>query len=148
MDISAANGERFGGCRWLFLYRPEKERRGEWKFILDVGTDAGPRMNETGVVEIAREKSKGFEHKLREAEETFLQQYKRDKTKAYRRFASENIIQAGEKHQLRPGYADGHQAIVSQQGQIEFTFLGQGIAPSGDLGYAYGSAMLNGKKET
>lgn len=126
----------------------KKNAAGEWKFILDVGTDEGPGMPEKEVVRITTEKGRGREHTLREAEEAFMALYKEDEPGAYKNFMSGNVIIAGEKAPLKTGYINWQYSTASQPGKMAFTLLGTGIAPSGDLGYSYGTAESNGKKET
>lgn len=126
----------------------QKNKAGEWKFILDVGTDAGPMMKEATVTKLTKEKGRNTEHSLREAEETFLKQYKEDEVKAYREFMSDNAIIGAEKAPLKNGFVNWKYSTSPESGKTGFSFQGGGIAPSGDLGYAYGSATVNGKKET
>jgi hypothetical protein len=125
-----------------------RNNAGEWKFILDVGVESAPMMNETSVTRVTTEKSKGTEHTLREAEEAFQRQYKLDEGKAYKEFMSADVIIASEKKPLINGYINWKYAASPEGGKIEFSYQGGGIAPSSDLGHAYGSATLNGKKET
>ena len=61
---------------------------------------------------------------------------------------AENVILAGEKKPLVASNADWKHPASPKAGAIEYKLVGGGIAPSGDLGYAYGSATLDGKTET
>ena len=135
-------------ARGYFFTIWKKNKEGEWKFILDVGTDAGLVVNETAVIKLTSDKGRGTEHTMQEAEEAFQQLYKTDETKAYKNFLAENVILGGEKKPLTTGNADWKYTAQAQPGAIEFKQLGGGVAPAGDLGYAYGTATLAGKKET
>ncbi len=88
-DSAVANGYFF--TVW------QKNKAGEWKFILDVGTDAGVALKSSDVIKLTTEKGKGTKHTLREAEEAFLQQYKADELKAYRDFLSDDVILGAKK---------------------------------------------------
>ncbi|RYZ25134.1 MAG: DUF4440 domain-containing protein [Chitinophagaceae bacterium] len=135
-------------ARGYFFTIWHKNKVGDWKFILDVGTDAGILVKETEVVKLTTQKGKATEHTLGEAEDAFQQLYKADESKAYKNYMAANVILAGDKQQLTSGLADWKYSATAQPAIIEFNYLGGGIAPSGDLGYAYGTATRNGQKET
>lgn len=124
----------------------QKNRGGEWKFILDVGVDAGTRSNKMAVTKLTKEKTKSTEAFLRDAEENFLRLYKTNPAEAYQSFLSSEVILTAEGTSLEKSATSSR--LVTGKGDVSFVFQGGGIAPSGDLGYAYGSATLNGKKET
>lgn len=126
----------------------KKNSAGQWKFIFDVGTDAGPMMKETTVAKLTTAKGKGTENTLRDAEAEFIREYKKDEAKAARAYMSEAVLLSTENAPLKTGFVSWKHMVTPQAGQVEFTYLGGGISPSGDLGYAYGNAMHNGKKES
>lgn len=135
-------------ARGYFFTIWHKTKAGDWKFILDVGTDAGMMMKEIDVVKLTTQKVKATEHTLREAEEGYQQLYKADESKAYKNYMADNVILAGDKKQLTSGNGGWKTTATSQPGTIAFSYLGGGIAPSGDLGYTYGTATRNDVKET
>ena len=126
----------------------KKNKDGVWKFILDVGTDAGPMLNETDVLKIIKEKGRNTEASLLDAENKFIRLYKTDTAKAYADFLSDKTVIAKEKTGLLNSINQWRPTPAAIPGKIEFTIQGKGIAPGGDLGYVYGNAVLNGKKET
>jgi ketosteroid isomerase-like protein len=125
-----------------------KTRSGDWKFILDVGTDAGPMMMDTTVTKIFKEKGKGSPATLRDAERKFIRLYKEDTAKAYVQYISDKVVLAREGKELSNNGNEGRSIAAAAPGKIVFTYKGSGVAPSGDLGYTFGSAELAGKKET
>lgn len=125
----------------------KKNTAGEWKFILDIGTDAGPIMADTTVQVQHAETRKGVEITMLEAEADFIRLYKMDTVKAYALFSSADPLLAREK----TGFEDKQKLLQAStdanEGHTTFSALGSGLAPSGDLGFVYGKATLNGKKE-
>jgi ketosteroid isomerase-like protein len=135
-------------ARGYFFTIWQKKKAGDWKFILDVGTDAGIAIKENDVVKLTTQKGKATENTLREAEEAFQQLYKADENQARKKYMADNVILAGNKQPLTSGNADWKYSATAQPGKMDFKSLGGGIAPSGDLGYDYGTATQDGKKET
>ncbi len=139
-DPVAANG--------LFFTVWQKNKAGDWKFILDVGTESGPMMKEISVLTPSVERKKGSLSTMLAAETEFIALHQTDTVKAYNRFLSSETIIAREGstfsnniYFLKPGKS-------TAPGQIQFMVQGSGIAPSDDLGYVYGTATFNDKKET
>jgi ketosteroid isomerase-like protein len=126
----------------------KKNSAGEWKFILDVGTDTGPVMADTTVQVQQTETRKGVERLMLEAEADFIRLYTMDSIKAYALFSSPNALLVREG----AGFEDIQNLLQASseanEGLTTFSALGSGLAPSGDLGFVYGTATLNGKKET
>ena len=121
----------------------KKNDAGEWKFILDVGTDAGQLTKETTVTKLTEEKTRGVEVELKQAEENFIKLFRLDPSKAYKEFASRKVITASPQNPL--AITSNHRVAISNK--PEFSFKGGGISPGADLGYAFGTVALNGKQD-
>ncbi|RYZ57245.1 MAG: hypothetical protein EOO14_11215 [Chitinophagaceae bacterium] len=125
----------------------KKNSAGEWKFMLDIGADTGPAMNDTAEIVQHAETRKGVEITMLEAEADFSRHYKMDSVNAYALFASEKALFAREGTGIEKEPKQIQSPSNANEGQISFSALGSGLAPSGDLGFVYGTATLNGKKE-
>lgn len=126
----------------------QKNTNGEWKFILDVGTDMGPMMKDTGVIKISEKTSTNTANTLLDAENKFIRIYREDTAKAYAGFLSAQTILANERSNLVNGISSWRPTPAAARGPITFSIQGSGMAPAGDLGYVYGTASQKGKKET
>ncbi|HEV7330734.1 MAG TPA: nuclear transport factor 2 family protein [Flavisolibacter sp.] len=125
----------------------KRNSEGEWKFILDVGTDAGPAMEDTTVLMQGAETRKGAEITMLEAESDFIRMFKIDSAKAYQLFLSGNALLAREATGFQNKQKLLQASSNTNKGITAFSALGSGLAPSGDLGFVYGTATMNGKKE-
>ncbi|HEY1021365.1 MAG TPA: hypothetical protein VGE06_03590 [Flavisolibacter sp.] len=125
----------------------QKNPSGEWKFILDVGTDAGPRLDDTALIIQQAETRKGVEIALLEAESDFIRLFKMDSARAYQLFLSQRSLLAREGTGLGSNENPRQALNAETEGVTVFSALGNGMAASGDLGYVYGTALLNGKKD-
>lgn len=123
----------------------KKNSAGEWKFILDVGTDTGPEAKQTDVVILTKEKNKGTDFALHMAEEGFNSKYKVDEEKAYEEFASVQMINAS-KHEVLNNSSARPKATSGEK--MNFASQGRGISSAGDLGYSYGTVIGKDNKET
>ncbi|NTS41095.1 hypothetical protein HRG84_09250 [Flavisolibacter sp. BT320] len=138
-DKAVANGYYF--TVW------KKNSAGEWKFILDIGADTGPVMEDTIVQVQKAETRKGLEITMLEAEADFIRHYKMDSVKAYALCTSGNALLAKEGSGIEDKTKFSQSSSNANEGTISFSALGSGLAPSGDLGFVYGTVTLNGKKE-
>lgn len=125
----------------------QKKASGEWKFILDVGTDAGPKLDDSAVLIQQVETRKGVEITMLEAEADFIRLFKMDSARAYQLFFSETSVQVREGSGLLQTVKPEPVSNTETEGITTFSALGNGIAASGDLGYVYGTTLLNGKKD-
>jgi ketosteroid isomerase-like protein len=134
-------------ARGYFFTIWQINKDGVWKFILDIGTDEGWPPKERHPTKVVKEKTSGTYADLLKAEEQLIKLHKTDSVKAYKKYMSSEVVLAKQKTGLNP--KSTHKAISqSKKGQIVFAIQNGGIAPGGDLGYVYGTAALNGKKET
>ncbi|MBB1283950.1 hypothetical protein HRH25_06160 [Flavisolibacter sp. BT320] len=125
----------------------QKKASGEWKFLFDVGTDTGPKQDDSAVITQQVETRRGVEITMLEAEADFIRLFKMDSARAYQLFFSETSLQAREGTGLMQTAKQEPATNRETEGQTLFSALGNGIAASGDLGYVYGTALLNGKKD-
>lgn len=125
----------------------QKKKEGEWKFIYDGGTDAGPLLKDTAVIKPAISKTKGNAASLVKAEATFLQLLHTDKSKAYKNYLSKSSVLCGNGFGLATLSTEKQTVIDALPSGVLFTFLGLGIAPGRDLGFTYGTTFIDGKKD-
>ena len=127
----------------------QKNKAGEWKFILDVGTDQGRFLpGDTILIRVKPGKTPDSKLGMLGAEKDFVEMNGSNPSEANKLFAAENIIYAREKTTLMGQVKSSEPPGSLSSEKMSFIPLGSGIAPSGDLGYIYGTATLNGKKET
>lgn len=125
----------------------QKKASGEWKFILDVGTETGPKLDDSTTFTRQVETRKGVEISMLEAEADFIRLFKMDSARAYQLFFSDTSIQAREGTGLIQTTKQEPPTNRDTEGMMIFSALGNGISASGDLGFVYGTALLNGKKD-
>ena len=126
------------------------DKRGEWKFLVDLGTGNLPSTDSSDVKKIDVPK---IIHQpinllsLVKAEEKFIKAFGKDPAKAYRQFLSAHSIV--NRNGFLPATAATTQEMLIQQtpSNLHFSIAHSGIAHSGDLGFVYGTVLLSGKKE-
>lgn len=127
----------------------QRNDKKEWKFILDIGTDKGPIEMNKVVQKIAAEKTAGTAAGLRDAEQAYLTRHQTSPKEAYNEFISDKSLYAFENGRIyRGGRRQEDLYLAIEPVKIDFEFKDSKVAPSGDLGYTYGTATRNGKKET
>lgn len=129
------------------------DENGNWKFLLDLGVDDTP-AEATGPVTIIPTtgeakpmKIRNFIYRMGLAERRFIRLFSKNKIKAYRKFLSANSIL--NRNGLAPAVqaSDQQRIIDSTQHFESYTLESFHIAPSADIGYAYGTITMNGKTE-
>jgi ketosteroid isomerase-like protein len=116
--------------------------------LVDLGVSLTPINNAKEVHKIKTTKSvkmAGDQESLLKAEEEFVKSYQNSKEAAYRYSLSDKSILTRNKSLPATTSKDRFDIIASTPEGIEFNLIGSGIASSGDLGYVYGTAALNGK---
>ncbi|MES1219886.1 MAG: nuclear transport factor 2 family protein [Bacteroidota bacterium] len=126
-------------------------KNGEWKFLVDLGTGNNPAPEENSLHKIEIKKhgrATGDEGSLLFAENGFINELNRSKQEAYKKYQS-TYFSLLKRHNIQPAWLkkDLTAVIDSTPGLITYTILSSGIASSGDLGYVYGSTVMNGKTE-
>ena len=82
------------------------------------------------------------------AEQSFIDAYKREKVKAYKTYLSDKSV-LNRNGLAYPASVKKSRAkfIDKTPSNIQFTITGSGIAPTGDLAYVYGNTLINDKPE-
>lgn len=136
-DPVPANGDFF--TVW------QKNKSGEWKFILDVGTGTGPAWEDASLIAEQAGTKRGVEITMLEAESDFIRLFKMDPVRACQLFIAEKSLRAREGTGLVKNEKQQPESHPETAGLTRFPALGSGMAYSGDLGYVYGTALLNEK---
>ncbi|MBK5273118.1 MAG: nuclear transport factor 2 family protein [Bacteroidia bacterium] len=128
-----------------------KDGKGEWKFLVDIGTDDNPAPGDESLHKIKRTNSgfkPGDENSLLTAEKNFIIAIKKSKPGAYKKYMS-TLYSLLERNNEEPAsMKDAYTKIGNATpDSIGYTILGSGIAFSGDLGYIYGSTVISDKTE-
>lgn len=126
------------------------DKNGNWKFLVDLGVSPTPVNNAKEVQKIKANKfvkTAGDQESLLKAEEAFVKSYQNSKGVAYRQYLSYKSILTRNKSLPATTSKDRFDIIALTPEGIEFSLIGSGMASSGDLGYVYGTAALNGKQE-
>jgi ketosteroid isomerase-like protein len=125
-------------------------QNGEWKFLVDLGVANVPAPADTILqkVEITDPSVKpGTITGLRDAENDFITIAKQSLRDAYTRFISSQVI-LNRNGMIPCRSASQIQNVLEDSSQpVQLNMEGSGMASSGDLGYAYGSTVINGKSE-
>ena len=122
----------------------------QWKFLIDFGITCAKKNKKVtvkkrsaGNLKLEQENPQS----LNQAEEKFIQAYTSQGAKAYDSFLSSQsrINYAG----FLPATNSGERKILldSLPSNIHYTILGSGMSPRKDLGYVYGSAVINDKQD-
>jgi len=123
---------------------------GEWKFLVDLGVSNAPVVADTILrkVEITDPSiSAGTVDDLKDAEKKFIEASKKSFKDAYQQFVSGQVIL--NRNNLAPARTadELRKALENIPQGIQFTMTGSGIASTGDLGYVYGTTLINSKNE-
>ena len=128
-------------------------KNGEWKFLVDLGVNNTP-VNTTEYVRIIdapkqEENTKAIPHisPLMAAEKSFNKLFEHKKQKAYKTWLSgESIL--NRNGSLPAITSSERQSIIdSTPAAIKYTMNGWGISPVPDMGYTYGTTLINDKTE-
>jgi len=123
---------------------------GEWKFLVDLGVSNVQVSSDTVLrkIEITNPSIEpGTLPTLLEAENNFIAATRQSLKDAYLKYISPQSIL--NRNNIRPARTNDEvrSLLDSLPPQIEFTTEGSGIASSGDLGFVYGTTMINGKSD-
>lgn len=128
------------------------DKNGNWKFLVDFGIDnTQPGSTEERILDAPKypDDSKAIPHidPLVSAENNFNKAFEKNRSKAYKAALS------GESILLRNGFlpavtSAARQTIIdSTPSNTIFTMNGWSVSPVKDMGYTYGTAVVNGKTE-
>ena len=121
-------------------------KNGEWKFLLDLGNGNSPLNTADEAVELMIEKKKGSIGEVLNAEQDFIDLFKKDPSSAYGKFVSSQTI-LNRNGRLPATAAVVQKTIAETPAGFQLQMQGSGIATSGDLAYVYGTATLDHKSE-
>jgi ketosteroid isomerase-like protein len=121
----------------------------EWKFLLDLGVNNTPKILALGLEKITEKKFSGdaSTDEMLKAEQDFITYLKNDKEAAYKKYLSGKSILKRNGHYSVTSKKFQKKIIMDDPQDSEFRILGSGIAPSGDLGYVFGTISVGVKQE-
>jgi ketosteroid isomerase-like protein len=126
---------------------------GEWKFLVDLGI-GNTQINSTNeVVRINYSKQSESSNVITPvypivaAENDFLHLFAKGKSKAYKKYLSNESILNRNGHLPAVSFAGRRKLIRSTPPFDKNEMEGWGVSPDPDMGYAYGKTMINGKQE-
>lgn len=138
-------------ARGQFVTVWHTDKNGQWKFLVDLGVSNTPVNNIDGVEKISHSRVKfnspeSEQQKMISAEKAFISIASTDIIAAHQRFLSTKSIII--KHRSLPAFAGMRQKIVIDSlTSIQFEMIASGIASSADIGYVYGTTIVNSKPE-
>jgi ketosteroid isomerase-like protein len=117
------------------------DENGEWKFLIDLGVANTPLDVDSSlmIIETSAGDQKSYLNYLVKAENVFIALSK-NPGEAYKKYVSSMAV-------LSSNNSLPKEAKESLRQSIQYTILGSGIASSGDLGYVYGTTVINGKTD-
>ena len=126
-------------------------RKGEWKFLVDLGVINTPLGLTTEVkkIDIAKRSSaSATKHDSPViAENNFLIAVLKDKSKAYKKYLSSKSILNRNGYMPATNSTDHRKLLDLTTSSIQYKLDGAGMSPGMDLGYTYGTTTINGKTD-
>ena len=125
-------------------------KQGEWKFLIDLGVGNTSVNTSNDVFKITAVKTaiKPIDTlTLIEAEKSFIESSKQNSAEAYKSYLSKESILNRMGHQYAIKATDQKALIDSTSSAIQYTIDGWKVSPGLDMGYVYGTTVLNGKME-
>jgi ketosteroid isomerase-like protein len=154
VDLSIKDDARFNCSPRTIFNSLEKGKDGEWKFIVDLGISKTPPFND----ELYRFNSgaasfvPGTLKNLLTAEENFIRQTK-DAETAVRKKQYEDVLSKKAfflnctGNLPATGLAEINKVLQTMPQKIGYAIDGSGISAAGDLGYVYGTTIINTQPE-
>lgn len=130
-----------------------KNRQGEWKFLLDMGISNTPDFSKATFHFKAEPVpfTAGTEDDLQKAEADFIQQAKEagNRAKGYAAVVSKQaFLLTRNGHLPVTDRKDIEKLAVEMPASVDYKQAGMGISKSGDLGYVYGTSVINDKEDS
>jgi ketosteroid isomerase-like protein len=125
----------------------------EWKFLADLGISNTQADSAEDIIRINAAKqseiSKVTPHifPIVAAENDFLELFAKNKSKAYKKYLSNESILNRNGYLPAVSGAGRHKFIKSTSSFDKYTMEGWGLSPVPDMGYTYGTTISNGKSE-
>jgi ketosteroid isomerase-like protein len=129
------------------------DKYGEWKFLVDLGVSNTPVSPATEIkkINITKQSAEAtpIPHisPLVAVENDFLKLFAENKSKAYKKYLSKESILNRNGQTPAVTLSDQQLIIDSTSSSIQYTMDGWAISPGQDIGYVYGTIVLNGKTD-
>ena len=127
-----------------------KDKNGEWKFVIDIGSSyskINPAM-EAEKVDVEKINAKSINlASMVKAEEDFIKIFKKDRKKAYTKYLSQKSVLNYPKMLPATAAEDQTSNIDSMPSDLQLAISGSRIATSGDLGYVFGTTLSKGRNQ-
>ncbi len=128
-------------------------KNGEWKFLIDLGVGNTPLNSAADVRKVDAPKkflsTGAIPHVLPiiEVENKFLKAVAKNKSTAYKRSLSGQSILNRNGYLPASTATDQQKLIDLTSSSIQYKIDGSGMSPNVDMGYVYGTTVINGKTE-
>jgi ketosteroid isomerase-like protein len=126
-------------------------RKGEWKFLVDLGVSNTPLVLTTEIkkINVAKGSSSGVTKHDSPVivENNFLMAVSKDKSKAYKKYLSSKSILNRNGYLPATNSAEQKKLLDLTTSSIQYKLDGAGMSSSMDLGYTYGTTTINGKTD-
>jgi ketosteroid isomerase-like protein len=129
------------------------DKNGEWKFLIDLGVNNTPASPFEEVKKITAYKSGANTaviphiNPMVAEESRFIKLFTRNTSAAYKKYLSKDGILSHNRFVFAVTPSTQQIIIDSTSSSIQYTMDGWNVSSSGDLGFVYGRAVLNGKTE-
>jgi ketosteroid isomerase-like protein len=128
-----------------------KDEKGDWKFLVDLGVNNTPAAGYKEVSKIERKNTgnkPGTENSMLEAEEEFIKSVDKPYRGVYKKDISTFFCLLKRNNAEPASFQDAYDSILNLMPEkIAYKINGSGIASSGDLGYVYGTTVINTKTD-
>jgi ketosteroid isomerase-like protein len=124
-------------------------KKGEWKFLIDLGVSYTAVNTSDAVEKINGSKQKERPAQLEtviQAEQDFMELFKQSPPAAYKKYLSAQSILNRNNH-LPATTTENQLTLINETPLVQLAISGSDIAGSGDLAYIYGTAINNNKPE-
>jgi hypothetical protein len=163
-EISSSNGFGYTTGPWTFQNSSNDtivargqyttvwhiNKHGEWKFLIDLGVGNAPVNTSNDIKKIVASKTAikpADTLTLVEAEKDFIELLKQNTGEAYKKYLSKESILNRMGHNYALATTDQEIIIKLTSSSIQYAIDGWKISPGLDMGYVYGTAILNGKTD-
>lgn len=126
------------------------DKNGEWKFLVDLGTGNLTPTSFHSPQKIRRKKIQGenSNKEVLKCEQDFIDKRNTNQAGAYMYKSLNSILLRNKQHWYWSiGKLKQSETLRHTLPNIQYTIIGSGIAPSGDLAYVYGTTILNNKQD-
>jgi ketosteroid isomerase-like protein len=131
----------------------QKDKNGKWKFLIDLGVSNTPvdLVKEVNKINILKQfdDTRVIPHvsPIVIAENGFIELLKKGKSKGYNKYLSLQSILNRNGHAPAISGVAQKKLIDSTSSSVQYKMDGWGMAASQDIGYVYGTTIINGKTD-